>query len=307
MIGKEILLIINPEASKGKGRKKAQIVCSCLEKDNISYTIAYTNGKGHAEKLAKNGANNGFKTIVAVGGDGTVNEVINGIMRSDNRSKVKMGIIPIGRGNDFAWVCGITSNIKKSVNRVIKGEAKPTDVGFCYGPDKPSGMYFLNGAGFGFEPMVNFKAMEYKHLNGMPSYVAAFLYILKNITDGSKVKLKFDGNEKDLSTQQISVASGIRMGSTFKMTPLAKIDDGKLDLMFTNRVYRGLALLSLVFSFLRGAQVKDKKNFSYYQVKEVEIESEKADLPVHLDGEVYSKKAKRVTVKVIPGAIKLLR
>lgn len=302
-----ILLIINPEASKGQGRKKAKAIDTYFKKQGILYTPVYTTDCGHAEFLANKGAKDGYDTIVAVGGDGTVNEVINGIMQSGLQNQVKMGIIPVGRGNDFAWVCNIPNNVKKACDLIVRGEGKPTDVGLCIGPEKPNGMYFLNGAGFGFEPLVNFCAMEYKHINGMPSYVAAFLKILRRPPLGYNIKLTIDGKKQELATQQISVANGIRMGSAFKMTPLAKIDDGKLDIMFTTKVFKGTTLIKLVYEFLQGKHVRDSSSFAYLNAKSVEIECEKPELPVHLDGELYSKNAQKVSLKILPGVINLLR
>lgn len=305
---KEILLIVNPEASKGKGRKKAAEICRCLDRNHLVFSMSFTTGKGHAEKLAFDGATEGFYKIVAVGGDGTVNEVVNGIMRSGFSDKVKMGIIPIGRGNDFAWICKIPKNIKKAVSIVSRDCGVMTDVGFCHGPDRPDGMYFLNGAGFGFEPMVNFKAMEYRHLNGMPSYIVAFCWMLRHCPNGYNINMNIDDTQEvHLTTQQISVANGIRMGSAFKMTPNAVIDDGKLDLMFTNRSFKGFGIVNMVMRFLLGAQTRDRKNFTYMNASKVIIQGDCNNLPVHLDGEVYSKTARCVTVEILPSAIELLR
>ena len=307
MFGKDILLVINPEASKGRGRKKAKAIDSYFTKHNRSSVIRYTEGKGHAESIAFNGAIEGYRTIVAVGGDGTVNGVLNGIMRSGYADRVKMGIIPVGRGNDFAWVCGIPKNTRKASDIVLWGKGKKTDVGICYGEEHQNGMYFFNGAGFGFESMVNFKAMEYKRLNGMPSYVAAFFYILNHPPLGYNLRLVIDGEERVLSTQQISVANGKRMGSAFKMTPKASIEDGKLDVMFTNKCFLGIHLFPMVIKFLKGDHVNDGKGFSYLNATDVRVIDQKAEMPIHLDGEVFSKSAKTAHIKILPGAITLLR
>ena len=95
----DILLIINPNASKGKGKKKAKKIKDIFASKGKICTIAYTIGKGHAEKLAKSGVETGFKTIIVAGGDGSVNEVINGLMRAKGHENVNLGIIPLGRGN----------------------------------------------------------------------------------------------------------------------------------------------------------------------------------------------------------------
>lgn len=306
MFGRDILLVINPQSSKGKGKRKSKNICAYLNSHGRSAVVVNTRDKGHAEEIALKGAKEGFKTIVAVGGDGTVNEVLNGIMHSGLSDQVKMGIIPIGRGNDFAWVCGIPRNIRKASDIIINDVVAKTDVGICVGDGHPDGMYFFNGAGFGFEPLVNFKAMEYRHMNGMPSYICAFFNILKHPPRGYRISLTIDGKERKINSQQISVANGIRMGSAFKMAPNARIDDGKFDVMFTNGIFKGFGLLKMVFKFLKGDHVKDKLGFSYINANEVRILSEN-DMPVHLDGEVFSKQARMAELRILPGAINLLR
>ena len=301
------LLIVNPNSSKGKGRIKAKEIISYFKEKDFCFEECHTTCSGHAESLAYEGAKKGYGTIVAVGGDGTVNEVLNGIMKSGCGDKVKMGIVPTGRGNDFAWCAAIPTDTKKAAEIVMSGEARPTDVGICVGTDNEEGRYFFNGTGFGFEPMVNFKASGYKNLNGMPSYIAAFISILFNPPKGYKLRMTVDGEERVISTQQVSVANGIRMGSAFKLAPQAEIDDGKLDLMYTNRICLGLSLIGLVVKFLGGKVGKDKKTFTYMNVEKVTIEADEKVLPAHSDGEVFTKAGDSFSLEVVPGAIALLR
>lgn len=298
------LVVINPKASKGKGEIKAKRISEYFKEAGWNCTVAYTQGIGHAEKLAKSGAENGFKTIIAAGGDGTVNEVINGIMRSGK--EVDMGIIPVGRGNDYAWIAGIPNDWKKASDIIINGTTHKTDVGHAKGTvaDK----YFLNGMGFGFEPMVNFQAQEYKHLNGMASYVAAFLHILMNPPKGYEVSMSLDGGEiKRFKTQQISLNNGRRMGSSFLMTPKAEIDDGLFDYMFTNRLYKGLGLIGLVFKFFMGAMVSDKENFSYGNAKKVVLDVFGTGIVSHVDGEEFERSGNHFEIEILPAAVSLYR
>ncbi len=302
-----ILLIINPKASKGKGKYKARKIKDIFSRYGRNCSIAYTSGKGHAEKLAKSGVESGFRTIIAAGGDGTVNEVINGIMRGEGREKVKMGIIPVGRGNDFAWAAGIPDDIEKAVEIIVKGDAKATDVGFAKGSGKEKGRYFLNGMGFGFEPMVNFKAQDYKHLNGMLSYVAAFIHILFNPPKGYNLHVKIDDDEFDLTSQQFSSNNGRRMGSSFLMTPKAEIDDGLLDYMFTKKIYKGFGLIKMALKFFRGAMVSDSVNFGYGKAKRIELSAEKEVVVAHVDGEEFTRAGRHFEIEILESAVKLYR
>lgn len=302
-----ILLIINPNASKGRGKSKAKKIKDIFSENNRRCAVAYTSGKGHAEKLAKSGVESGFSTIIAAGGDGTVNEVMNGIMRAKNHSRTRMGIIPVGRGNDFAWICGIPNNVEKAVDIILNGEAKDTDVGFATGTDRERGRYFLNGMGFGFEPMVNFLAQSYKHLNGVISYVAAFIHILFNPPKGYNIHVKIDDEEFDLVSQQFSCNNGRRMGSSFLMTPLAEIDDGLLDYMYTKKVFKGWGIIKMALKFFKGAMVSDTSNFGYGKAKRVEISSDKDLIVSHVDGEEFSRKGRHFEIEILSGAVKLYR
>ncbi len=305
MLRKDILLIINPNASKGRGKKKAKEIQALFREFGRECTVAYTRAPGHAESLAKRGALYGYDTIVAAGGDGTVNETVNGIMRAGTAG-VRMGIIPIGRGNDFSWMVGIPSNQKKAVRLIAEGKARRIDVGFCKGTDHPDGVYFVNGVGFGFEPMVNFRAMEYKHINGMLSYGVAFLYILKHPPKAYSITLDADDRHFELETQQISVSNGRRMGSSFIISPLAEVDDGLFDVTFANYPLERGGLVKAVLSFLRGSQITDKETFTYMRARTVTIKAADRYVEAHYDGELFSHTGKEFSIELMPGALELI-
>ena len=307
MLEKDILLIINPNASKGKGRKRAHDIRDLFKAKGRQCTVAYTNEPGHAERLAAKGMQYGYREIIAAGGDGTVNEVLNGIMKSGNASSVAMGIIPIGRGNDFAWMVGIPKNQRKAVMIIAEGRSWSIDVGLCRGTEHPDGMYFVNGAGFGFEPMVNFRAMEYRRINGMLSYAAAFLHILRNPPKPYALRLTIDGKSVDLETQQISVSNGRRMGSAFIMAPSAIIDDGEFDVMYTNHPFWRGGLIKAVLSFLRGSHVSRKEDFTCTKAKEVAIVSEESVIEAHCDGELFTHRGREFSITMLGGALQLLQ
>ena len=307
MLEKDILLIINPNASKGRGRKKAHEIKEAFQRNLRQCTVAYTRGPGHATILAKKGVLYEYKVIIAAGGDGTVNEVLNGIMSSDNHRNVTMGIIPIGRGNDFAWSAGIPTNIRKAVELILANRSGKVDVGLCCGSGHKDGLYFFNGAGFGFEPAVNFRAMGYKHLNGMPSYIAAFIYILFHFPSPYHLTLTVDDEEYALDTQQISVCNGRRMGSAFLLAPKASITDGMFDVMYTTHPFSSRGeIMKAVLEFLRGTHVAESDTFVYRNARKVLIESKDAVIEAHCDGEVFSRVGSRFELTIIPAALKLI-
>ncbi len=310
MLSKDILLIFNPKASKGKGKNKANAIRQAFEERHRHCTLAFTKDAGHARILAEKGISYRYKVIVAAGGDGTVNEVLNGIMHSPHPERAALGIIPTGRGNDFAWAAGIPTDIKQSVSLILNQEPTPIDVGVTRGPDHPDGLYFLNGTGIGFEPMVNFKAMEYRKLNGMPSYIMAFLNILKkdNFPRPYHLEIELDDKEIMLDTQQFSILNGRRMGSAFVLGPEAEIDDGLFDIMYLNSpLETKKEILGAVLSFIRGSHVSDKERFTYTHAKRVRIRASSPDMQIHCDGEVYSRSGQRIEAEILPGALMLIR
>ncbi len=282
-----ILLIINPNSSKGNGKKKAEKIKAVFKEKGIDLDVSYTEKKGHAEKLSFDAAVSGkYETVIACGGDGSVNEVINGIMKSGK--DVKMGIIPIGRGNDIAWNYGIKS-ADDAIAKILNSRGKRVDVGIVKGGNYPEGRYFLNGNGYGFEPLVTFLAMDFKHVNGIISYILAFISIMINPPKPYSVTIKTEEKVRDVETQQISISIGRRMGSTFILAPNAVVDDGYFELMYTVHPFTRFSLLSAVFRFLRGTHLKCKKDFESYRTKSVEIISKRGVLSSHVDGEVISR------------------
>ncbi len=297
----KLVIIANPNAKKGKAKKNLSFIIEYFLTKGQKVAAWYTEKEGDAVNLAQKACDEGFDIVIAAGGDGTVNECADGIMRS--QTKAKLGIIPIGRGNDFAYVAKIPTNIKKACDLILKGEAKPIDVGFIKDCDHQYNRYFLNGAGFGFEPSVNFKASSYKHLNGMPSYIMAFFYILIHTPKPIKTKIEADGQTFMINTQQISVCNGRRMGSSFIMAPNGVIDDGVLDLVFANAPITGPELLRYAFRFFFGTQLRTKK-FEEQKVKKV-IVSAASGMPVHADGEKISYDTKVCSIEIKNKALEI--
>lgn len=285
-----VLLIINPNAKKGKGVEKANEIVKIFRCNNMDVSVAFTQGPGHARTLAYEAVQDGFDIIIAAGGDGCMNEVINGIMSYPKHNHVKFGIIPIGRGNDYAYSLGLPTDIVASTELILAGNVRRVDVGRTINNISGEVSYFLNGNGYGFEPLINYKASLFKHLNGMASYIAGFLRMLISPPKPYTLDLYLDGElaERNLRTQQISICLGRRMGSTFMLAPSASIDDGLFDVMYTRHPLSSFKLLSAALQFLRGVHVNNKKTFCLRNVRKVDIKSISDNLTSHVDGEMIA-------------------
>lgn len=297
----ETYIILNPNAAKGKAVKQADVIAACFSERNWNVTFVLTTAERHAIALAREAVHEGHRLIVAAGGDGTMNEVVNGIMLGMKdlgltpEEGPKMGLIPIGRGNDFAFAAGIPKNIKEACEIIMEGHSRPIDIGVVYGGLYPEGRYFANGVGVGFEPLVNFTAMEFKHVSGMPSYVLALIKILLHYPKAIPIMMTHDNGEAEFTSQQISICNGRRMGSAFIMGPNAIIDDGMLDICYANAPIKGWQLVPYVLLFFKGTQVK-KKRFTTLRTTTIKIATPEAQLQVHADGEVIAKGCPEISI-----------
>ncbi len=301
MAKQELYIILNPHAAKGKAKKQEPRIKALFSDAGYQVTLSYTEkGKG-AENLAFQATCDKRDIIIAAGGDGTVNEVVNGILKAVHEQGLpvpKLGVIPIGRGNDFAWGMGIPENLVSACKVIIQGKLRTIDAGIVYGGKYPEGRYFINGLGVGFEPLVNFLASDFKHVSGTPSYVLALIRILINYPAPYTVTISLDGKEVHVKTQQLSVCNGRRMGSAFLMGPDAIFDDGVFDVVYANAPIPSYKLVPLALSFFKGGQVK-KKEFSVERVKKLSMISSDYPMPVHVDGEEISKGCMEITAEIL--------
>ena len=159
--------VVNSTAGRGKTGKKINRLIKALNNTDFDYEIELTKAPLHAIKLAENAIITGFENIVAVGGDGTVNEVINGIMKSGISEKINFGIIPEGGGNDFAHHFHLSHKIGKAVKILKRGKIVKVDVG------KIENFFFINAFGIGFDAEVSRYSCKIAFLNGMPRYLLA--------------------------------------------------------------------------------------------------------------------------------------
>lgn len=298
-----ILCILNPNAAKGQAITKVDEIKESFSKRNQSVDIIFTSQRKQAITLAYQGAEEGYEIIVAAGGDGTVNEVANGILKSSN--KPCFGIIPIGRGNDFAYITKIPCDVDKAVELILTTTAGYIDVGLLYGGNALDGRYFLNGAGFGFEPEVNFKASSFRNINGVLSYLLAFLYCFFFIPKPYDINMVVDGKDICLKTQQISICNGRRMGGAFIMGPKAIINDGLLDVVYANRPLGRLSITRIALKFFSGTQLKSKVMSMLQARKTIEIKSARDEMKIHIDGEEIARDASFCRIEIIEKGLRL--
>ena len=166
----KIKFIVNPIAGQGAGKLALPEIERLASDNNMDFRIVSTERPGHAIDLAREAAIGNFDIVVAVGGDGTANEVLNGIMQAWNQGfrPTRMGIIGIGRGNDFAFGFGIPPGLQDGFQVIKDGKQRLMDVGYVIGGNYPQGRYFGNGVGIGFDAVVGFEALKLNTFTWFP-------------------------------------------------------------------------------------------------------------------------------------------
>jgi diacylglycerol kinase (ATP) len=302
-----IIFIVNPISGQGAGAIAGEELQRMAGNAGLDYRIELTAAPGHAIQLAQQAAAGGADVVVAVGGDGTANEVLNGLMhaRQSGLGSAAMGMISVGRGNDFAFGMGIPAGLEPGFQILTQGIKQPFDVGIARGGLYPEGRYFGNGVGIGFDAVVGFEALKLKRLHGFANYLVAALRTMFLYYRAPLVRIDLDGETMRLPALMVSIMNGRRMGGGFMMAPTSKIDDGCLDLCIVGQVSR-LGILGLIPKFTQGTQVGHPK-VSMRQSRLVTVTAEQGSLPAHADGETLCTEGEALAIELLPEALEIVR
>jgi diacylglycerol kinase (ATP) len=297
-------LIVNPISGRGHGEKSIPEIEANFHAAGLDYQIIKTEYPGHALELAKNAA--GFDVIIAAGGDGTANEVINGIMQSRNTNSKQpaMAVIPVGRGNDFSYSMGIPASIADACQCIVANQRRRVDIGQVFGDNFPDGRFFGNGVGVGFDAVVGFESLKLKFLTGFASYIVAALKTTFLYFNAPTLKLITQQNEFTGRYLMVSIMNGIRMGGGFYMAPMGDPTDGHYDLCVVNEVSR-TELLPLVGKFTKGTQQGDPA-VSFLQTNHLEIHALDGGIPAHADGETVCEHGKSIRIELLPSVLEMV-
>jgi YegS/Rv2252/BmrU family lipid kinase len=290
------LVILNPTARHGVTNDLIPVVSGLLE-GQAEYRLLVTEGPGHATDLSREAK--GCDTIVAVGGDGTVHEVLNGLMQRPASDRPALTLLPTGSGNDYRRTLGISTNLTTAACQIIGGTRKRVDVGVV------NGVYFANSVSVGFDARVTAKAVELKSTSGWSGimlYMRALFIVLFRQFYTHEVDLSIDdGPSMDTELLLLAATNGPTYGGGFRITPGARCDDGLLDTCIIGKVSLLGALLRLPFvvvghhGWMRPATLAPHRSIRIRS--EVPIEGQ-------IDGEVTL--ASTYEISVLPGALEVI-
>jgi len=289
------LIILNPQARHGETAKLVPVIRTLLT--NVPHDLVITERAGTAVELAADAE--GYDAVVAVGGDGTVHEVLNGLMRIPSASRPALGLIPTGSGNDTRRTMGVPEDLTRAIVALTTGSRRFLDVGVC------NGTYFNNSFAAGLDAKVTAKAVEYKVTKGRDGlwlYLTALLNVLFNDLDSFDLTVQFDDlPAAHRDTLIVAVTNGPTYGGGFFITPDAVPDDGLFDVCMIDPLSLPQALMRLPF-VITGKHTRMKPvHMSRHSSLVIACEH---PIPAQIDGEVLLERKYEITM--LPAAVQCI-
>lgn len=287
--------IVNPAARKGKGQKLYRTLTRWITETRLQAEIHLTSRPGDAEELA---AASSATIQVAVGGDGTIQEVANGILGSEKT----LAVIPNGSGNDFVKSIGIPINSRRAFECLLAGQGALIDTGAvtCWNgqsDSKPANVisrFFVNGVGIGFDAAVAERTQSIKYFGGFALYLTAVLHTLGRYR-APLFQIQTDTLVQRGKKLLIAVGNGRCAGGGFFLTPTARVDDGSLDVCMIDdlSVPRILAIMPKVMKGRHTAST----GVQMTTMKKLHVQAQEK-FYVHADGEIVGRQVNHVEVQL---------
>jgi diacylglycerol kinase (ATP) len=300
----KIKLILNPTANHGRSLKQAADLRPLLANQHADWNG--TEYPGHATELTRLAGENGYDLVVAVGGDGTVHEVVNGLMQVQEGTRPALGIVPLGSGNDFAHILGLPDDPGEALLSALNGQPHFLDVGSVR-DENDRLEYFNNTIGMGFDSVVNMYTRKITIIHGFLMYfVALILTIFRNF-DPIDLHVETDQETWDLRSLMLALGNGPREGGGFNITPNAILDDGLLNYVTIKSISR-LMMLRLVPEVMKGTHGRFKP-VRMGTCRSMTVTSQQP-LYIHCDGEIYAgfgTDIRRLAIQILPKSIRYMK
>lgn len=294
-------IILNPYANRWGAKKQMSAVEEACRKVGLDYDLVIIPEPRQGTQLAFDAVEAGYEIVIAAGGDGTVSEVVNGlILAAGDGPTIPLGVMPIGTGNDFNDMADLPRNLTKAAQIFAAGHTRQVDAGRV----KFNGTihYFDNNCAAAMEPMVTIENERLVNLSGNIRYVVALFKALAKLK-AWHMKITWDGGSYDGPIYLLSICNSPRTGSMFPMAPDASLSDGLFDFVLAPEIPK-VTVLAVLARLFRGTHIHHKK-VTYDRTAHLSIVS-KPGSPLHADGEVLTEAATEITYDILPGKITLL-
>jgi len=302
----EWFTVVNPNAGNGKGKKDWERISHLFEKSEIPISARFTEKKGQAIEFTRNAISDGFRKFISVGGDGTLNEIANGIFTQDicPTTDTLMGMIPVGTGNDWGRMFGIPLVYEGAVKIIKDNKVMPHDVGTItyFSAEGQQKRYFMNIAGLGFEAVVVQKTNRQKD-KGRSSQAVYFYNLLSSLISYRRpyINITIDGKTVSTRAFSVNVGNGRYCGGGMRQTPDALPDDGLLDITVIKDMGRLEVIKSL--KILYDGTILSHPKIDGYRSNNLKVTSETA-LYAEADGESLGHTP--IEFGIIPGGVNVV-
>ncbi len=301
---RRVKLIFNHYADNGRGWRIASSLQATIEHMGGAEWTG-TEYPTHATELALKAAQEGFDVVVAIGGDGTVHEVVNGLMQVSSDERPMLAAVPIGNGNDFCSNAGIESDPTVAIVRAFSGEPRGLDIGMV---TDGSGRveYWDNVLGIGFDAKAVINSQSIKRLQGTAMYFVSAVKTILRDHHAPHFKIRTDSEEIEDDFLLVAFCNGRREGGGFILAPDALPNDGVLNYAMVSWLSR-IKMFRMMPEFMRGTHERFDE-VTLGEFRDLQLESDHA-LLIHTDGEIFANSTNNVrelTVKVLPNAIRLI-
>ncbi len=306
-----VLVVFNPAARRGRAASRKRRLVESLRSAGVPYDLVETTAPGDARSLAATAHERGYGIILVAGGDGTMNETVNGMAEAALPGALlgKLALFAAGTGNDLAHALGAAKSPQDVAAAIANGRTRRIDLGVL-NVRNASGTtlrrYFANNAGIGLEASVTVESRHVKRLSGSLLYLAAALRALRSYrTPQADIVWETDNGDAESVSRRISlisVGNSMRAGGGFRLTPDAQLDDGMFDAAIADALSRRRVLLLLPLALF--GKHTGNPAVRMLRCRRLHVRFDEP-LPVHLDGEVVSTDAVEVEVEIEPGRLEL--
>lgn len=296
-------LIVNPVAGAGRTHRKWPHIRELLKSIGLHFEHDMTEAPRHAIELASSAARKGYDLIVSVGGDGTINEVVNGLYESGTINDVALGIISTGTGSDYIRTIGVSPRYEEACRRLLAPDRLLVDLGIVEYSSNGSQAQrlFVNFAGLGFDAeVVRATTLKFKALGGLPSYLLGLLTTLLSYRNRD-ISLKLDGNLHEKRVCAAVMSNGRYGGGSMFMAPDADVTDGLFDVLTIDDLSKPDLLWSLPRIY-KGTHLTHPK-VTMTRAREIEVESRQR-MSLQADGELLGEAPARF--RILPSALNVL-
>jgi YegS/Rv2252/BmrU family lipid kinase len=301
----DVKFLINPNANLGRAWRQA----ADLRPIMAEYGGADWAGSvypTHSIELTRQAIREGYPMVIAGGGDGTVHEVVNAIMEVEPEQRPRLGVVPLGSGNDFSSSIGMKEEPWNALRQIFSGQVRKVDVG-CIEDGLGRREYWINTVGIGFYAIVTIYSHQLPIVRGFLMYFMAVMKTIFLNHDPINMTIQQDGSPaRQDQLLMLTLCNGGREGGGFQLAPDARVDDGQFELVSVRNVSR-LMMLRLIPTFMKGTH-EDFQPIDITRLQALGVEADRL-LYIHTDGEIFSgfsSDLRQIKVKIIPGAVELV-